>query len=111
LVEEHASEEENRAALLASFKALVAAFQKSQMRSARKAFSNAKAKPNSRVAALLEEEGKRTLYESLVPSTATLIVVPSVLVEHWKVGKCCCCLYGAIPCPRSNAIILCILKS
>jgi len=70
---------------LDTFRLLVAEFQQSQMRSARKCFSNAKAKPNSRVAALIEQETQRRHLESLIPSSATLIVVPSVLVEHWKV--------------------------
>ena len=68
-----------------TFAALVAEFKQSQMKSARKCFSNAKAKPNSRVAAMIDEESHQRLLESLVPSSGTLIVVPSVLVEHWKV--------------------------
>ena len=79
--------------VLDTFQALVAEFQQSQMRSARKAFSNAKAKPDSRVAALFEEKRRHMLFQSLIPSTATLIVVPSVLVEHWKVRVWCIDLY------------------
>jgi hypothetical protein len=55
------------------------------VRSARKSFGNAKSKPNSQVAALIEKESGQKLYSALVPSFGTLLVVPSVLVEHWKV--------------------------
>lgn len=60
-------------------------FKQSQMRSARKSFSNAMSKPNSRVAALVEEENRRKLLASLISSKGTLIVIPSVLLDHWKV--------------------------
>lgn len=60
-------------------------FKESQMRSARKSFSNANSRPNSRVAALIEKEDCRRLVSSLVPSKATLLVIPNVLMEHWKV--------------------------
>lgn len=55
------------------------------MRSARKSFSNAKSKPNSRVAALIEEEARQRLLDSLIPSAGTLLVIPPVLMEHWQV--------------------------
>jgi hypothetical protein len=71
--------------LLDIFRTFFHDFKVMQMRSVRKSFSNAKSKPNSRVAALVEEEGRQRLLDSLIPSTGTLIVIPSVLLEHWKV--------------------------
>lgn len=62
-------------------------FQQMQLRSARKSFSNAKAKPNSRVAALLEDVARTNYLNSLESTSATLIVIPSVLMDHWKVRQ------------------------
>ena len=64
---------------------MVQELKRTQMISVRKCFANTKAKPNSRVAALVEEESRKMHLNSLLPSTGTLIVVPSVLLEHWKV--------------------------
>jgi hypothetical protein len=69
-------------------KEIIRDFKESQMRSARKSFSNANSRPNSRVAALIEMEASQRLVSSLVPSNATLLVIPNVLMEHWKVRVC-----------------------
>jgi hypothetical protein len=61
-------------------------FKHTQLASARKSFSNANSKPNSIVAALIEDENKKRLIGTLVPSKGTLLVVPAVLLEHWKVS-------------------------
>ena len=64
---------------------LLAEFKEGQMKSARKSYSSALAKPNSAVAALLDEANNLAFMNSLVPSNSTLLVVPGVLVEHWRV--------------------------
>jgi hypothetical protein len=71
--------------LLTIWRGMVQDLKRTQINSVRKCFANTKAKPNSRVAALVEEESRRMHLSSLLPSTGTLIVVPSVLLEHWKV--------------------------
>jgi hypothetical protein len=62
-------------------------FKQTQIASARKSFSNANSKPNSGVAALIEDESKKRLIGTLAPSKGTLLVVPAVLLEHWKVSE------------------------
>lgn len=52
---------------------------------AKKSFAKASSKPNSTVAALVERNNRLKLKRSLAPSSATLLVVPSVLLEHWQV--------------------------
>jgi hypothetical protein len=71
--------------LLSTWRNIVDNFVTIQMRSVRKSFANVKSKPNSRVAALFEEISRKQFLKSLIPSNGTLIVVPSVLLEHWKV--------------------------
>lgn len=66
------------------FKLHVEMFKSNNVRSAKKSFSSAVAKPNSSVASILEERSKTKLIDSLVPSSATLLVVPSVLLPHWE---------------------------
>jgi SNF2 family DNA or RNA helicase len=63
---------------------MVDEFKASQMRSVRRYFSNSASKPWSNVAALLDDENKERLGRSLIPSSSTLLVVPSVLLDHWK---------------------------
>jgi hypothetical protein len=70
---------------LSTWRDMVNNFITIQMRSVKKSFANIKSKPNSRVAALVEEVTKKQFLNSLIPSNGTLIVVPSVLLEHWKV--------------------------
>lgn len=70
--------------LMPIWRGMVLDLKRTQMNSVRKCFANTKAKPNSKVAALVEEESRKMHLSSLLPSTGTLIVVPSVLMEHWK---------------------------
>lgn len=72
------------ARLLDIFSGVLREFKERQLKSAKKAFSNPKSKPNSRVASLFEEGARQKLLDSLVPSAGTLLVIPSVLMEHWK---------------------------
>jgi hypothetical protein len=53
--------------------------------SAKKSFSNAVAKPNSTLASLIEESKRINFIKSLIASRGTLIVIPSVLMDHWEV--------------------------
>lgn len=55
-----------------------------QLRSAKKAFSSSKSKPKSVVAALVEQESRKKLINTLIPSSGTLLVIPSVLMDHWQ---------------------------
>lgn len=54
------------------------------MQLAKKSFARTTSKPNSSVAALVERNNQIKLQESLTPSRGTLLVVPSVLLEHWQ---------------------------
>lgn len=67
------------------FAKLVAEFKASQVQIAQKSFGRASSKPNSAVAALIEENKIKKFKSALIPSSATLLVVPGVLLEHWEV--------------------------
>lgn len=69
---------------LNKFNDLVRNYKKSQLRSARKSFSSTMSKPNCAVAALVEKETNSTFLKALMPSASTLLVIPSVLIDHWK---------------------------
>lgn len=71
--------------LAETFRTMLKQFKQGQIGSAKRKFSNATAKPNSRIAALLEKQARMRFDESLIPSSGTLIVIPSVLMEHWQV--------------------------
>ena len=71
--------------LTSKFRSLVEQFKLNQINKAQKSFANASSKPNSAVAALIDERNRKKFLESLVPSSGTLIVVPGVLMEHWQV--------------------------
>ena len=70
----------------ANFLEIVSEFKTDQIKSAKKSFSNATAKPNSSVAAILERKARRDLISSMIPSAATLLVVPNTLLDHWEVS-------------------------
>jgi hypothetical protein len=72
--------------LVGIFHDAVNEFKQKQIQVAKKSFARASAKPNSAVAALVESNSRLKLKNSLVTSSGTLIVVPSVLLEHWQVG-------------------------
>lgn len=59
------------------------------IKTAKKSFSRAGAKPNSKVAALVEKCKRTKLKNCLTPSSSTLLVVPGVLLEHWEVRFDC----------------------
>ena len=71
--------------LTAVFREKVEKFKLRHIQIAKKSFARASAKPNSAVAALVERNNLLKVKDSLVPSSGTLLVVPSVLVEHWQV--------------------------
>jgi hypothetical protein len=75
--------------LLLDFRKIVRDTKRFQFQSAKKRFANANAKPNSRVANMVDKAKRQELLKLLVPSSATLLVVPSVLIEHWKVRLNC----------------------
>jgi len=68
-----------------TFEGLVAAFKEDQVNKATKTFQSAQARPNSRVAALLDRHHRANCDEAMLTSHGTLIVVPSVLLDHWQV--------------------------
>lgn len=70
-----------------AFREKVSEFKHKQVQVAKKSFARASAKPNSAVAALVERNNRLKLKNSLVPSSGTLLVVPSVLMEHWQVSE------------------------
>ena len=70
------------------FDGIAEQFKSNQLQKAQKSFARASSKPNSSVAALVDERNRRKFLESLVPSSGTLIVVPGVLMEHWQVREC-----------------------
>lgn len=59
-------------------------FKAEQVKIAKKSFSKATSKPNSSVAALVERNHRIRLQNALVQTSCTLLVVPSVLLEHWQ---------------------------
>ncbi len=59
-------------------------FKQNQVQSAKKSFGRASSKPNSSVAALVALDNKVKLHNALIQSSGTLLVVPSVLLEHWQ---------------------------
>mmetsp|Transcript_33377 Transcript_33377/g.80752 ORF Transcript_33377/g.80752 Transcript_33377/m.80752 type:complete len:1956 (-) Transcript_33377:162-6029(-) len=54
------------------------------IKTAKRSFSRAAAKPNSKVAALVEKNKHAKMKNSLRQSSSTLLVVPAVLLEHWE---------------------------
>lgn len=75
---------EAKAQLIRRFHGLVKDFTETQLRSAKKSFSSSKSKPKSIVAALVEQNSRKKLINTLIPSRGTLLVIPSVLMEHWQ---------------------------
>lgn len=73
--------------MLADFKLLLSEFKTSQVQSATKSFSSSNARPNSSVAAILERKALKEYMDSLIPSAATLLVVPETLLSHWVVSS------------------------
>jgi hypothetical protein len=72
--------------LVGVFRSQINEFKQSQIEIAIKSFSRASAKPDSMVAALIEKTYAEKLQRDLLPSSATLMVVPAVLVDHWMVS-------------------------
>ena len=73
--------------LLSKCDKILRTFKTDQVRSAKKSFSNATAKPNSSIAAILEKRAKAEHLGSLLTSKATLLVVPGYLLNHWEVSR------------------------
>lgn len=70
--------------LLLNCNEILCSFKRDQVRSAKKSFSSASAKPNSSIAAILEKRAKAEQLDSLLSSKATLLVVPGNLLNHWE---------------------------
>lgn len=68
------------------FQQISLGFKQSNVDQARKSFSSVTAKPNSTVAAIVAESRRNKFFKSLLPSQATLLVVPAVLMDHWEVN-------------------------
>ena len=66
------------------FETIVSLFRDSNVQIAKRYFSNAEAKPDSSVAALIERQARRQLLNSIIRSSATLLVVPGTLLQHWE---------------------------
>ena len=75
---------------------LVGAYKARMLASAKKSFSNPLAKPNSNLASLIEESRRLKFVKSLVSSRGTLVVIPSVLMDHWEVSVTRFCA-GIVP--------------
>lgn len=68
----------------ATFERLVVDFKANQVSIAKKSFGRPSSRPSSAVSALVAQNSKEKFKKSLVQSSGTLLVVPSVLQEHWK---------------------------
>jgi hypothetical protein len=76
---------ETAARMKKSFELIVNNFKEQEVQSAIRSYSNASSKPNSSVAAFIEQTRKKELQELLVTSSGTLLVVPNTLLSHWEV--------------------------
>ncbi|KAL3914146.1 MAG: hypothetical protein SGILL_006216 [Bacillariaceae sp.] len=65
------------------FDRAVKEFKQKKVQIARKRFSRSAKRPDSEVAAIVEKTNAERLTDALLPSSGTLLVVPSVLVDHW----------------------------
>lgn len=74
-------------AMWVDFNHLVSELKTRKIQSAKKSFSNAHTRPNSSVAAILEQKNRKKFIDSLVPSAANLVVVPETLLSHWVVSR------------------------
>lgn len=63
---------------------LLVQFKQEQLGSLRSSASNTTLKPDSSVALLLRQKYVQEFQQSLIQSTSTLLVIPSVLIEHWE---------------------------
>jgi hypothetical protein len=97
--------------LSTNFLTLVEVFKAKQIQAAQKSFARSSAKPNSTVAALIEEENRKRVLDSLVPSSGTLIVVPGVLMEHWQVGRSNSCFECFMSVDSQSCIPLALIVS
>jgi hypothetical protein len=70
------------------FAGMVKEFKEKQTQIAKKSFSKSARRPDSVVAALVETTSSERIKAALLPSSGTLLVVPSVLLDHWIVRKC-----------------------
>ena len=70
------------------FLRLVQSFKQKQHLSAVR--SSSKSRLDSTVAALCEAHERKKFLDSLMPSKGTLIVVPFVLLDHWRVSVIFC---------------------
>lgn len=61
-------------------------FKKQMLTSAKRSYSSPRANVSSELAALIEKSKRHRFIKSLVPSRATIIVIPSVLMDHWEVS-------------------------
>lgn len=54
------------------------------MSSVRSSVTNTGVKPNSSLAVLMQKKAQNAFHQSLIQSSSTLLVIPSVLMEHWE---------------------------
>jgi hypothetical protein len=67
------------------FTEMVKDFKEKETQTAKKSFSISARRPHSTVAALVESTSAERIKNALLPSSGTLLVVPSVLLDHWIV--------------------------
>lgn len=67
------------------FAGMVKDFKTKKTQIAKKSFSRSTRRPDSVVAALVETTSAKRIKKALLPSSGTLLVVPSVLLDHWIV--------------------------
>ncbi|KAG7363282.1 SNF2 family helicase [Nitzschia inconspicua] len=65
------------------FAGMVKDFKEKQTQIAKKSFAKSTRRPDSVVAALVETTSAERIKAALLPSSGTLLVVPSVLLDHW----------------------------
>jgi len=67
-----------------AFEDMVQEYKAKQLHSAGKSYAKVRSHPNSSVASLYEAHERQKFLNSLIASKGTLLVVPSVLLDHWK---------------------------
>lgn len=67
------------------FEEMVNEYKETQIQNARRSYSKSSSNPDSSVAALWETFERRKFIDSLIETQGSLIVVPWVLLDHWRV--------------------------
>jgi len=82
--EDSVEQREIRDALQQQFNEMIQSYKSKQIHSASRSYAKVTSHPNSAVASLYEAHERRKFLDSLISSHGTLLVVPSVLLDHWR---------------------------